>query len=274
MKIFKVFRFVLVLTISCVILTVYSCGQSQQAKPAEEQTINKDDVKESVSEIIQHIPSPFELAQKLDDIGAGYMPTALNDVEKIDKYFTEKNKALNLGVYGADLAYVTTYDKKQDVNVYAAAVKTLIDELNIAINFTEIVSEDTKEKMENKDTIVKVVTNTFYEVYDFLNENSDPSLAALVATGIWVESLYLAMQISEETFNNNDFVQIIYNQQTSLGKLIELLDNFKDDELIQQQKTALTKLKQQFESTDGSLTLAQLKSIGQTISTIRSSIVE
>ena len=276
MKIKNALKFALILFVSVIISVLAGCGQQGQSKKVEDQSveIDKEKVKADVSEIIKNIPSPFELSQKLNDIGADYIENAVNSVDNIDKYFTEKNKALNLGVYGADLAYVSTYEKKQEMNLYADAVKKLIDQLNITLDFASLASDETKSKMENKDTLVAMVTNTFYDVYDFLNENSDPALAALVATGIWVEGLYLAMQISDETFNNNEFVQIIYDQKNSLSKLIDLLDLFKEDQLLTAQKDALKKLNAQYDSTDGSLTIEQLKSIGQTVSTIRSGIVE
>jgi len=275
MKIYSIFRKVSVFFISTLLLIALGCRQ-QSTSPTEGQesgAIDKDQVKESVNEVIQHIPSPFELTAKLNKIGAEFIETSINPVDNIDKYFTEKDKALNLGVYSADLAYVSTYEIKQEVNLYADAVKKLIDQLNIKIDLAQLSSEETKEKIENKDSLALMMSNTFYDVYDFLNENSDPSLAALVATGLWVEGMYLAMQISEETFNNNEFVQIILDQKLSLEKLIELLDIFKEEERIAAYKNALIKLKEQYATTDGSLTLEQLKQIGQTIGSIRSGIV-
>lgn len=274
MNIIKFFKSLFLTTIT--VLAFYSCGQQATSdKPVETTTsIDKEDVQSSVDEIIKNLPSPFELTNKLDVIGAGYIESAINPIEKIDKYFTEKNKALNLGVYGADLAYVSTYEKKQEVNMYANAVKTLVEQLNINVDFTALTSEEAKQKFENKDTMVNMVANTFYDVYNFLNENSDPSLAALVATGLWVEGMYIAMNISEETFNTNDFVKIIFDQKSSLSELIKLLELFKDDQLISTHKDALVKLQSQYGSTDGSLTIDQLKTIAQTVTTIRSGIVE
>jgi hypothetical protein len=273
MKMINIFSSVVLFSISVFFFS--SCRQQPKTtQPTEDTTtINREEVQASVNEIIEFIPSPFELTTKLDEIGAGYIENAVNPTNKLDKYFTEKNKALNLGVYGADLAYVSTYDKKQEINEYASVVKILVDQLNINVDFAELSSEETKAKFENKDTLVNTVANTFYNVYKFLNENSDPSLAALVATGLWVEGMYLAMQISEETYNNNEFVKIIFDQKNSLSKLIELLDLFKDEQMITAQKNALKKLHEQY-GTTGSLTIEQLNTIAQTVTTIRSGIVE
>lgn len=259
-----------------VLILVIGCGQQPKSDktPSEKTTIDKSEVQASVKEIINNIPTPFELSSKLEEIGVGYIDGAVNSVDKIDKYFTEKNKALNLGVYGADLAYVSTYSKKQEMNMYADAVRKLINQLNIKVDYAKLSSDETKAKFDNKDSLVNIVTNTFLEVYNFLNENSDPSLAALVATGIWTESMYMAMQISEESYNNTDFVKIIFDQKISLEKIIELLNLFPEDEMIVAKKTVLQELHNQYGSSDGSLTVEQLSAIAQIINSIRSEIIE
>ena len=271
----NILRSLFVAAIVVSVSVIYSCGQGSQSKTESDSiTINKEQVQSNVAQMVKTIPSPYELSLKLEEIGSSYIEGSVNSINNIDKYFTEKNKALNLGIYGADLAYVSTYEKKQEVSLYTKAVKTLVDQLGIKIDLAKLSSEETKEKLDNKDSLANIVSATFLDVYNFLNENSDPSLAALVAAGVWVEGLYLAMQISEETFNNNDFVKIIYDQQNSLSKVIELLDMFKNDQLINSMVDALKKLQIQFESTNGSLTVEQLNGIGQTITTIRSGIIE
>jgi hypothetical protein len=58
-----------------------------------------------------------------------------------------------------------------------------------------------------------------------------------------------------------------------LGKLIDLLKKFDNDDMAKSLLNALTKLKGMYDATNGSLTEPQLKEITTTIETIRSSII-
>ncbi len=264
-----------ILVVSLLVITGCKQRTSTSGSGSETDTsaINMQEVQSDVGEIVYPLPAPFELSQKLDQIGASYVGNVLNPVDNVDKYFTEKSKALALGVYGADLAYAGTYDNTQDINRYSGVLRTLVDDLGIDIKYTDYFNEDSREKLNNKDTLVKVVSNVFYDTYSFLNKKSDPALAALVVSGTWVEGLYIATHVMNDTYNNYEMVKLIYDQSKSLGKVIDLLDKFENNEVVSGISGALKKLKAMYDETNGSLTKEQLDSITKTIETIRSSIV-
>ncbi|MBA3706179.1 MAG: hypothetical protein H0W84_09860, partial [Bacteroidetes bacterium] len=60
------------------------------------------------------IPSPIQTAFLIKNSGAAYSKDILNAANKSAQYATNFSKALNLGIYGADLGYVTIYDQTQD----------------------------------------------------------------------------------------------------------------------------------------------------------------
>ena len=257
-------------------LFVLSCTQSSKKTGEEtsvETSISKEELRKDVEEVIYPLPTPFELYQKLESIGASYVGNVLNPVKNLDNYYTEKSKALALGVYGADLSYSATYNKEQESKLYSNTLKSILDDLGVDVKFAKLLSEEHSEKFDNKDTLVNFITNTFYDTYSFLYEESEPALAGLMVAGIWIESLYIATHISKDTYNNYEMVNLIYNQSKSLEKVILLLDKFKDKELVASISNALKKLKIIFEKTDGSLTKEQLENISTTIGTIRSSII-
>ena len=49
------------------------------------------------------IPSPIQTAMLIEKSGADYSKGFLNDAKKVSTYATNYQKALNLGVYGADV---------------------------------------------------------------------------------------------------------------------------------------------------------------------------
>ena len=252
-----------------------SCKQSTQktGESSGQDMLNKDEIKAGLQEVAHPLPQPFEVYSMLERIGAKYMEKVPNAVDNADKYFTEKSKAINVGIYAADLGYTATYNNQQAVKSYSTVLKKLLDDLNVKVDYTALQSEEAKDKLADKDSLVAFVTNVYYNSYTFLYKESSPSLAGMMAAGAWVEGLYIASHISDDTYNNYEIVNIIYKQGESLNKLIDLLSSFKDDEMVKSYIGAFNKLKGLYDATNGSLTKEQLQSITTTIETIRESMI-
>jgi hypothetical protein len=265
-------------TLFCIIMLsffIVSCKQSSD-KNTDVNTgdkLSKEEVLQGLEEAVFPLPEPMGVYKMLEDIGASYVGDVLNPVGSVEKYLITNVKAVNLGVYAADLSYAIVYDRKDDIDSYSKLVKKLVDDLSIKVDFKTITSEETKEKAASSDSLIKIATNVFYDMYDFLYKESDPSLAALLVNGYYIEGLYIATHISKETYNNLEMVKIIYDQSKPLDELIKLNNKFSDNQYIQTLQSSLMKLKEFYDSTDGSLTEEQLKSITSTVETIRESMV-
>ena len=256
-------------------LAFVSCKQAQQGDTTNTTTekLSKEDVKAGIEEVVFPLPEPMSVYSMLESIGASYVGDVLNPVASIEGYHTSNVKAANLGVYAADLSYATVYENKKATDEYSQALKVIIDDLGIKIDYKNLISDETKKKVENTDSLVKLTTDVFLNTYDFLYKESDPALAALMVNGFYIEGLYIATHISEDTYANVEMVKIIYSQAKPLEKILELNSKFEDNQYISTLQTALTKLKAHYESTDGSLTKEQLEAIATTIKSIRDTIV-
>ncbi|QQS50327.1 MAG: hypothetical protein IPM71_12150 [Bacteroidota bacterium] len=255
---------------------LFSCKQSgkDQSVVETEEQLSQQEVKEGIEEMVFPLPEPMEVYQMLENIGAKYNKTILNPVASIEKYFSSNVKAVNLGVYAADLSYATVFDKKDDIDNYTKVLKILMDDLGIKIDYKTLTSEETRQKAADVDSLVKITTDVFYDTYKFLYAESDPALAVLMANGFYIEGLYVATHISKDTYNNTEMVKIIYNQSKPLEKLIELNGRFSSNQYIQTLQSALIKLKALYDETDGSLTQEQLTALTSNIKTIRTTMVE
>lgn len=267
-KLALLFAFVIVLS-SCNCGNKKTGGNDQTAKDS----LNKEEVAQDVKEVVYPLPTPFEMTKMLNNIGAKFVSSALNPADKAEKYFTEKSKAVNLGVYGADLAYCASYEKKQETQIYMQSVKTLIDELGITVDYSRLLSDEFKEKAANKDTLTMVITNTIVETYSFLNEKSNPDLAVMMVSGMWIEMMYITTHISEDTYNNPEIVKIIASQKDVLNKLLEILATRNSNTDIKELETKLQALKPVFEKVDQGLQPADYNTILKTIETVRKSFV-
>src|SRR4051794_1185537 len=98
-----------------------------------EGTIDSSTVKQqkisdqAIGEIIKSIPSPLEISMMIKESGSDYDNRILNSDENYSKYNSNFKKALNLGIYGADLGYINIYDKSTDALSYLTSIKSLAD---------------------------------------------------------------------------------------------------------------------------------------------------
>ena len=266
----------LTLIITLLIVFLFSaCKQTGENTTSHEKggKLSAEEIKKGVEKIVFPLPEPVGVYQMLEEIGATYNSNVLNSPESIEKYYTSYVKAVNLGVYAADLSYATVYEKQGDVDTYARLLKKLVDDLGIKIDLKSLNNEETREKALNLDSLINITTGVFYNTYDFLYKESDPALAALMANGFYIEGLYIATHISKETFDNLEIVKIIYEQSKPLGELIKLNDKFPDNQYLQTVQGALKKLKTLYDESDGSLNKEQLDSITSTIENIRDSLI-
>lgn len=256
-----------------IIVTGCQGSRNSGTGEADSAAINTEAIQTEVQEIVNPLPTPFELTQTLNDIGARYVAEVLNPANNVDKYFSEKEKALNLGVFGADLAYATTYSKGQEMNLYLKSIKQLLDGIGVNIDYSALLDEKMKEKYNNKDTLATIISNTFSSTYKYLYEKNSQELAVYMTAGMWTELMYIATHISTDTYNNLEIVKIIYGQSTSLNKLIELMDTNAAKADVAEFAKPYKELKAIYDATQGSLNKEQLTSITKQIELLRKSMV-
>ncbi len=245
-----------------------SCNQQQNT---DETIITKQNVAEEVREFVYPLPTAFQITEMLNDIGADYMITLCNDENAVDKYVTEAKRAVNLGVYSADVCYASTYNQHATVMVYMEAIKKMIDDLDM----TQAVDPELPTKLENsennKDELTNLITDSFYDAYEYLNKNDRGPVSLLIVSGSWIEGLFLATHISEYTFNNKEMVKIVLSQKEPLDKL----NKYQEIESISTMLADLVPLHDIFKDIDDNgISEAQCASIRTSVEELRNKIVE
>ncbi|WP_026474400.1 hypothetical protein [Alkaliflexus imshenetskii] len=237
--------------------------------------LDKARIEQDVREFVYPLPTSFEVTEMLNRIGAAYILTLSNPVSNVERYLTEKSKAVNLGIYSADLSYATTYNQKQATIDYMNVSKKLIDALNISGAISPDIIEQIEAKQDNKEELVDLITTTFFDTYEHLNQSGRGAVSMLVLAGTWVESLYIATHISEDTYNNKEMVIIVMDQKKSLNKLMGIMDVVSENRAVAEVIEQLTPIHQIFTAIeDGSITERQMKQITSEIYTVRNQMVE
>ena len=253
--------------------SISSCKDSvsKQQKKAE-----KEKVKELEDEIETHVyplPTSAEVIRMLTELEVGYIFGISNPVENSKKYFTSAPRAINLGVYGADLSYATLYNQQQSVIDYLEAIRSLAAELNMSKIYDVDLYNKLKQNVDIKDELVKILTDAFDNTYEHLSENDQQPLALLVVGGAWVEGMYLTTHVSEAAYQVAGISKVLLEQKKSFEVLLEITTPYLNDPSVSDFVKKLDPVKKVYEGLDTSLTEQNIKDITKVISDVRSQIV-
>lgn len=186
------------------------------------------------------IPSPVQTAILIRKSKAEYNPDLLNDIENISSYVTESKKALNLGVYGADLAYLANFGNKQESINYFKEVEMLSADLDVKGAIDNSIFSRFYENIDNRDSLY-AINAEFYRAGDtYLKDSKRNEAASLIITGGWVEALHFAVDAASVSM---DVRKRVGEQSKALNSLINLLSQF-DDETIMKVRSGLENLAQ------------------------------
>ncbi|MCH2198168.1 MAG: hypothetical protein MK081_05255 [Flavobacteriales bacterium] len=195
--------------------------------------------KETIKKIFYTIPAPMEMASLIQSSGAAFDQDLLNSVDNVESYMTQKSKAINLGMYGADLSYTTMFERSKESLYYLSAVKQLADELGASNIIADELITRVETNKENKDSLMNIVSDTFWSLNAKFKEDGMEDISALVIAGGWIEALHLAGSHVE---GNDELRQRIAEQQYSLDDLLKLINTYKNQDNLTDLKTDLESL--------------------------------
>jgi len=240
---------------AAVFLCYLAACASESGQEMTEESVDEGDAateepnaisEEVSSKIFYTIPSPLELTSIIKKAGAKYDKSVLNSTDNISSYVTQSGMALNLGVYGADLSYASIFEQTQETMHYFAAAKKLADDLGITSAFGESTLTRIQNNLDNKDSLVAIISDSYWETDAYLKENKQSSISGLVVAGGWIEGMYVSTKLDEKTENNTDVVSRIGEQKLTLDNLISMLRGYEDPE-IADLVSDLNMLKEAFE---------------------------
>ena len=259
-------------------LSFGSCKISQ--KDSEGQDIHesdtdvKDEISKEVSDFVYPLPQSNEVTEMLNRIGIAYMLGTSNTVENVNRYFTAKSKAYNIGVYGTDLSYASTYQMTQETMLYLEAINQLGGDLGISSIYNEDLLNSIDRNIDDKDSLVEIITITINETYDFLNKNGKGDLSILMVAGGWIEAMYLTTNVSANVYNNPEIVKIIYLHKASLNKLLDLIKSRKENPDIQELLEDFQPIKEAYDAVNSAeMEAEQVQNIASSVETLRNKII-
>jgi len=226
-------------------------NNNKEANTAAADSINKEvTLSPETQSLLYKFPTPFEVTAMLEKAKAGYIFDITNPPANVTKYAVEKSKALNLGIYSADLSYSATYNRTDETNKFLACTNKLADELGIAGVYDQSLLEKIKKFSNKKDSLISIINKVFGTTNEFLSKNNRNQIAVLIATGGFAEGLYLATTLGEISKDNAKIMNVVAGQKENYQKLLTILEAYNNDKNIKPVTDELAKLKPIWESYD------------------------
>jgi len=233
-----------ILLTTLVSLIIWSCGSKKEESNSEEFNQAEQSLKDQIKDVVYNIPSPTEIPYLLEATGAEFNPTLINDRKKVDQYASINDKAaLNLGVYAADIGYLSSYDKTQEAIDYLNSAKALADNLGVIGAFDADVLAKFEANIANKDSLGALLNETVQKTDRYLKDDSRNKLACLIVTGSFVEGLYISTGLIKSYPKNvlpddarnlvlTPLMRVILEQQKSVTELLKMLSTVEQTEPV------------------------------------------
>jgi len=244
----------LVVTVSASLI-LWSCGgSSTKEENSKDFEAAEESLKDQIQDVVYNIPSPSEIPYLLEATGAEFNQSLINDRKKADSYATKSDKAaLNLGVYAADIGYLSSYEKTQEAIDYLNTAKSLADGLGVVGSFDVEVLKQFESNIANKDSLAALLNRTVQKTDSYLKDDSRNKLAALMVTGSFVEGLYISTGLIKSYPKNlladdqrnlvlTPLMRVILQQSESVDELLKMLSTVEDNEVVTAIRTDLTSL--------------------------------
>jgi len=188
----------------------------------------------AVKQVFYSLPSPLETALILKRAGATYNEEILNKVDNTSKYNTNKSMALNLGIYSTDLSYASLFDQTQASIQFMTASKKMAEGLGILNAIDNSIIEKLEANVNNREVILDIISETLLNTNSTLEENDRVATGSIILVGGWVEGLYIASTLADNSkTNNSELVNRIIDQKLSLNTVLNLLNQNKNNADIQ-----------------------------------------
>ena len=178
---------------------------------------------EVVSDMIQNISSPVEMANEIKNSGVSFSKDILNAAGKESLYETSFKMATNLGVYAADLGYINTFGKSTVVVDYLTSIKRLADGIGVGqfLDFSTLSS--LAKNSTNLDSLKQLSVNSFNNIDKYLREHKRSNVSTAIVVGTWIEGIYITGAVISQTHDKGLIDRL--GEQKNIVAIISIVVN-------------------------------------------------
>ncbi|HBH85958.1 MAG: hypothetical protein A2X05_16860 [Bacteroidetes bacterium GWE2_41_25] len=254
---------------------------------------------EAIEDISRNISSPVEIANLLQMLEVPFSSQYLASSIDANKENTTFDKALKLGILGADLGYLNMYEKTGSSLDLLSSIRKLAEDIRVGQFFDFEMIKRLSQNRSSLDSLLYISIDSYEQIDSYLRTNGRGQLSALMIIGVWIEGQYLATQvvdkypdkilsdrIGEQKIILNDLLLLITPfcnnspEFSSLCKdLYAMKDNYRDIRIIYTQGEPVASEKEgglvitQTETSIVEMSEAQLKGLIEITSEIRNRLI-
>ena len=153
---------------------------------------------EAIADISKNIASPVEIANLLQMMEVPFSPEYLASSIDATRQTTAFDKALSLGILGADLGYLNMYEKTGSSIEILSSIRKLAEGINVGRFFDFETIKRLSLNKSNLDSLLFLSIDSYAQIDKYLRNNGRGYLSALMIIGVWIEGQFLATQVMKK----------------------------------------------------------------------------
>ena len=203
-----------------------SNDQDEVQKVQSEEAGNKGNIMNFDGQLFS-IPSPIQTASLIKNSGIEFNGDLVNNASNIDNYTTAFKQALNLGVYGADFAYISYYGQDQSSLQYMKNIRMLVESLDLSSAIDQKLAERIAANISNQDSLMAISSAMFRTTDNYLKNSDRNDIAALILAGGFIESLYFSANLAKMD-QSGELAKRIGEEKETVSTMMDLLSKHDD----------------------------------------------
>jgi hypothetical protein len=235
----------LLITSSC-----NTCSRHPSTADNEDATLDFESINviDSIDAVFYALPSPEEIISYIRDHKVPFNPRLLHSCKDAKLYPSNEKKTLMLGVYFADIAYISAFKKSDFSPEYIATIDYLLKDLNINPDFSEDQTRKIATSIMNPDSLYALSHDLYDTVISYLQEHDKGKTLSLLSVGTITESLFLSTHLHKDFETQKDAINKIAEQQLLFQDIVTMMQTYKENTGIQQLIRDLYVLEKSFEN--------------------------
>ncbi len=180
---------------------------------------------EAIADISKNISSPVEIANLLQMLKIPFAQEYVAASIDANKQTTNFDKALKLGILGADLGYLNMYEKTGSSLDVLSSIRKLAEDIKVGQFFDFESIKRLSQNKSNLDSLLFISIDSYNTIDNYLRQNDRGQLSALMIIGVWIEGQYLATQVVSQ-FPDTMLIDRIGEQKIILNDLLLLISPY------------------------------------------------
>jgi hypothetical protein len=180
---------------------------------------------EAIADISKNIASPVEIANLLQTLNVPFSQNYIASSVDANKQSTSFNKAMKLGILGADLGYLNMYEKTGSSLDILSSIRKLAEDIKVGQFFDFESIKRLSQNKSNLDSLLFISIDSYSKIDNYLRANDRGQFSALMIIGVWIEGQYLATQVVSQ-YPDKKLSDRIGEQKIILNDLLLLISPY------------------------------------------------